>query len=106
MRFPLRKWNCCFATAQQKCQEQHRLFLTFADVTKAFDTVTRESSWKIWRTLAAHNDRPTMFWITETASFPVTNGVKQGCFLAATLFSMVFSVMLADTFWKDGIPVK
>ena len=47
-----------------------------------------------------------MFWITETESFPVTNGVKQGCFLAATLFSMVFSVMLADTFWKDGIPVK
>ena len=26
--------------------------------------------------------------------FPVTNGVKQGCVLAPTLFSMMFSAML------------
>lgn len=30
--------------------------------------------------------------------FPVTNGVKQGCMLAHTLFSMVFSAMLTDAF--------
>ena len=30
--------------------------------------------------------------------FPVTNGVKQGCVLASTLFSMMFSAMLADAF--------
>ena len=29
-------------------------------------------------------------------SFPVTNGVKQGCVLAVTLFSMVFAAMLHD----------
>ena len=29
-------------------------------------------------------------------SFPVTNGVKQGCVLAPTLFSMVFAAMLHD----------
>ena len=29
-------------------------------------------------------------------SFPVTNGVKQGCILAPTLFSMVFTAMLQD----------
>ena len=28
--------------------------------------------------------------------FPVTNGVKQGCVLASTLFSMMFSAMLTD----------
>ena len=28
--------------------------------------------------------------------FPVTNGVKQGCVMAPTLFSMMFSVMLTD----------
>ena len=33
--------------------------------------------------------------------FPVTNGVKQGCVLASTLFSMMFSVMLTDAF-QDG----
>ena len=33
--------------------------------------------------------------------FPVTNGVKQGCVLASTLFSMMFSAMLTDAF-QDG----
>ena len=33
-------------------------------------------------------------------SFPVSNGVKQGCVLAPTLFSIFLSAMLADAF-KD-----
>ena len=33
--------------------------------------------------------------------FPVTNGVKQGSFMAPTLFSMMFSAMLTDAF-KDS----
>ena len=33
--------------------------------------------------------------------FPVTNGVKQGCVLAPSLFSLMFSAMLTDAF-KDG----
>ena len=40
--------------------------------------------------------------------FPVTNGVKQGCVLASTLFSMMFYAMLTDAF-KDGdngIPIS
>ena len=31
-------------------------------------------------------------------SFPVTNRVKQGCVMAPTLFSMMFSAMLTDAF--------
>ena len=31
-------------------------------------------------------------------AFPVSNGVKQGCVLAPTLFSTVFSAMLTDAF--------
>ena len=40
--------------------------------------------------------------------FPVTNGVKQGCVLASTLFSMMFSVMLTDAFQvgDNGIPIR
>ena len=34
-------------------------------------------------------------------AFPVTNGVKQGCVLAPTLFSMMFSAMLSDAFRDD-----
>jgi len=38
----------------------------------------------------------------------VTNGVKQGCVLAPTLFSMVFAAMLTDAFndSEDGIPLR
>ena len=40
--------------------------------------------------------------------FPVTNGVKQGCVLASTLFSLMFSAMLTDAFQDDdnGIPIR
>ena len=38
----------------------------------------------------------------------VTNGVKQGCVLTSTLFSMMFSAMLAEAFRdnSDGIPIR
>ena len=40
--------------------------------------------------------------------FPLTNGVKQGCVLASTLFSMMLSAMLTDAFQDgdNGIPIK
>ena len=40
--------------------------------------------------------------------FPVTNGVKQGCVLASTLFSMMFSVTLTNAFQDvdNGIPIR
>ena len=40
--------------------------------------------------------------------FPVTNRVKQGCVLASTLFSMMFSAMLIDAFQEgdNGIPMR
>ena len=40
--------------------------------------------------------------------FPVSNGVKQGCVLAPTLFSLMFSAMLTDAFAGTdvGIGIK
>ena len=40
--------------------------------------------------------------------FPVSNGVKQGCVLASTLFCMMFSAMLTDAFQDsdNGIPIR
>ena len=40
--------------------------------------------------------------------FPVTNGVKQGCVLAPTLFSLMFSALLTDAFGETspGIPIR
>ena len=40
---------------------------------------------------------------SEDDEFPVTNGVKQGCALAQTLFSFLFGMMLLSAF-KDSDP--
>lgn len=104
---------------QEKCQEQNvDLYMAFVDLTKAFDTVSREGLWKI---MAKYGCPDKFIGIVRnlhdgmTASvrdqqelsdpFPITNGVKQGCVLAPTLFSMVFSAMLQDSFqnYNTGI---
>ena len=103
---------------QEKCQEQN---ITFFDLTKAFDTVSHEGLWKIMAKFGC----PTMFIAMvrqfhnsilarvqndgqSSNPFPVTNGVEQGCVLAPTLFSMMFSAMLTDAFQDgdNGIPIR
>ncbi|PFX14517.1 LINE-1 retrotransposable element ORF2 protein [Stylophora pistillata] len=97
---------------QEKFQEHNvGLFTTFVDLTKAFDTICREELWKIMAKFGC----PTKFIAMVqhvhdgiyarvqddrkcSKPFPVTNGVKQGCVLAPTLFCMVFSAMLSDAF--------
>ena len=107
---------------QEKCQEQNMdLYMTFVELTKTFDTVSCEGLWKIMATFGC----PTKF-IAMVRQFhdgklarvqndgefsdplPVTNGVKQGCILAPTLFSMMFSAMLTAAFQDDdsGIPIR
>ena len=45
---------------QEKCIEQHQdLYMTFVDLTKAFDTVSRAGLWKIMRKLDAQRSSPT-----------------------------------------------
>ncbi|MCW4298481.1 MAG: reverse transcriptase domain-containing protein [Candidatus Thiodiazotropha endolucinida] len=107
---------------QEKCQEQNMdLYMTFVDLTKAFDTVSREGLWKIMAKFGC----PTKFIAMVrqfhdgmlarvqndgefSNPFPVTNGVKQGCVLAPTLFSMMFSAMLTDAFQDgdNGMPIR
>ena len=97
---------------QEKCQEQNvDLYMTFVDLTKAFDTVSRGGLWKnmakfgcpakfIAMVRQFHDGMLTRVQNDGEFSdpFPVTNGVKQGCVLASTLFSMMFSAMLTDAF--------
>ena len=102
-----------FAARQlhKKCMEQHcDLYTTFVYLSKAFDTVSRDRLWKIMskfgcphklitivrqfhegmQILVLDDDQPS-------ESFTVSN-VKQGCVLAPTLFSLMFSTMLTDAF--------
>ncbi|XP_077863501.1 uncharacterized protein LOC144347249 [Saccoglossus kowalevskii] len=97
---------------QEKCQKQNTdLYSTYADLTKAFDILSREG---LWRIMAKYGcPRKFITFIRQlhdgmlarvqdnremTAPFPVSNGVKQGCALAPTLFSLMFSAMLTDAF--------
>nr|VZI38486.1 unnamed protein product [Spirometra erinaceieuropaei] len=97
---------------QEKCQEMRtHLYSTFVDLTKAFDTVNREGLWKIMQKFGCP-ERFTqmvrqlhdgmMARVTDNGAvseaFAVTNGVKQGCVLAPTLFSLMFSAMLMDAY--------
>ena len=107
---------------QEKCLEQNnQLCTTFVDLTKAFDTVSRHGLWKIMAKFGCPDIFITMvkqFHDGMTAKvlddgecsdpFPVTNGVKQGCVLAPTLFSMVFAAMLSDAFRPadPGVPIR
>ena len=104
---------------QEKCQEQNvSLYTTFVDLTKAFDTVCREGLWGIMAKFGCPDKFISLvrqFHDGMQASvqdngeysepFPVTNGVKQGCVLAPTLFSMIFSAMLTDAFRLGDIGV-
>nr|VZH96041.1 unnamed protein product [Spirometra erinaceieuropaei] len=102
---------------QEKCQEMRtHPYSTFVDLTKAFDTVNREGLWKIMQKFGCP-ERFTqmvrqlhdgmMARVTDNGAvseaFAVTNGVKQGCVLAPTLFSLMFSAMLMDAY-RDERP--
>jgi len=107
---------------QEKCREQNQsLYLLFVDLTKAFDTVSREGLWKILLKLGCpkklvdiissfHDGM--MARVVEDGivsdPFPVTNGVKQGCVLAPTLFSLMFAGMLfsALSATETGITIR
>ncbi|BHF80615.1 hypothetical protein SprV_0702374300 [Sparganum proliferum] len=103
---------------QEKCQEMRtHLYSTFVDLTKAFDTVNREGLWEIMQKFGCPerfiemvrqlNDG-MMARITDNGAvseaFAVTNGVKQGCVLAPTLFSLMFSAMLMDAYRDERPP--
>ena len=97
---------------QEKYKEQNMdLYILFVDLTKAFDTVSRPGLWniisrigiplKIVQTIRCFYTR--LVSGSRDDDFPVTNGVKQGCVHASTLFSFLFSMMLLSAF-KDSDP--
>jgi len=98
---------------QEKCTEQHKdLYLIFIDLTKAFDTVNRESFWamlskigcpdKFVNIIRSFHDGMLAHVIDGgniSAAFSVTSGTKQGCVLAPLLFS--FFSLLLDVAFKN-----
>ena len=107
---------------QEKFEEQNMdLYMTFVDLTKAFDTVSRVGLRKV----VAKFGCPTKFIAMVrqfhdgmlarvqtdgkfSDPFPVTSGVKHDCVLAPTLFSMMSSAMLTAAFHDNdnGIHIR
>ena len=97
---------------QEKCREQQLgLYITFVDLTKAFDTVNRPALWDLLKRLGCppkflqmviqlHDGQLGRVRIAGTLSkpFEIKNGVKQGCVLAPTLFSIFFSAVVNQAF--------
>ena len=83
---------------QEKCQEQNvDLYMTFVDLTKAFDTVSCEGLWKIMAKFGCPAKFIAMVQQFHDGilarvqndgefsdAFPVTKWVKQGCVVAST----------------------
>ncbi|VDM01816.1 unnamed protein product [Schistocephalus solidus] len=93
---------------------RNHFYSTFVGLTNAFDTLNGEVLWKIiqkfgcpdsFTHMVRHLHDDIMVCVTDNGAtskaFTVTNGVKQGCVLAPTLFSFVFTDMLMDAYLDE-----
>nr|VZI34152.1 unnamed protein product [Spirometra erinaceieuropaei] len=99
---------------QENCQEMRtRLFSTFMNLMKAYDTVNREGLWKLCRNSIIPSDSLRL-WASSTMAratderavaeaLALTKGVRQGCVLAPKLFSLTFFAMPMDAY-RDEHP--
>ncbi|KAJ7428821.1 RNA-directed DNA polymerase from mobile element jockey-like protein [Willisornis vidua] len=96
---------------QEECRKQNKglyvTFITFIDLTKAFDPVSKKGQWQILEHLGGlpkflkmiillHEGQRGLVRYDDALSepFPITNGVKQDFILAPTLFIVFFSLLL------------
>ena len=105
---------------QEKCVEQHQdLHLLIIDLTYVFDTVNRSVLWAILSKLGClthfiqiirsfHDGLVGRIIKNGNTSdpFPLSNGVKQGCVLAPTLFSLLLTQMLSAALAQTEAEVK
>jgi hypothetical protein len=93
---------------QEKAVEQQQsLYMVFIDLSKAFDTVDRSTLWTLLRRYGCpetfvkiiqefHDGMAGAVSIggSTTDPFEISHGLKQGCVLAATLFTLFLAALL------------
>ena len=93
--------------------------MTYIDLTKEFNTVSRDSLWKIMAKYGCREKLITIVWQfydgmhartqdngESSVAFPVTNRVKQEWVFDPSLFGIMFSAMLFDAFCDIGIEIR
>ena len=109
-------------SAVPRPERNQDLYVVFVDLTKAFDTVNRDALWHVLKKLGCpekfvnvvkslHDgmEARVLDQGSFSATFSVSNGVKQGCVLAPTLFSIMFAMLTRDAFHETddaGIYLK
>ena len=97
---------------QEKCREKRvPLHIAFIDLTKAFDSVSREGLYIVLRKVGCPQKLLNLirslhmgmmatvaYENEESKAFPVNNGVRQGCVLAPVLFNIYFSYLIRHAF--------
>ena len=91
------------------------LYITFIDLMKAFNLVSRRGLFKLLEKIGCppkllrlvisfHNGmRGTVqFNGSFSASFPILSGVKQCCILTLTLFGILFTLVFSHAFRSSG----
>ena len=95
---------------QEKSREQQRdLYMVFIDLTKAFDSINRTGLWSLLSKFGCPSKLTNIIQQLhegmmgrvcadgmESNGFAVTVGVKQGCVIAPSLFSLFFAAMLME----------
>ena len=93
---------------QEKAAEQSKkLYIAFVDFSKAFDSIRRPYLWRLLSKCGCPDKFILMLWAFNevmqaqviidsemTDAFPVAHGVKQGCVLAPTLFTLFLAAVL------------
>ena len=102
----------------EKCREQSKdIYKAFIDLTKAFDSTNREALWNVMSILCYPSNFIIILRLTHdkmTATvlikgikkkpFTIHTGVKQGCFIAPTLFAIylcAYSFLCVTAFCVD-----
>ena len=102
--------------AERRREYRQPLFVAYVDLKAAFDSLDRESLWKILLVLgtpvgivdllrALYTNTPSRVQVNGKLSepFSIVSGVRQGCILAPTLFNTAVDRTLRQTVEARGI---
>ena len=102
----------CARQLMEKAREHNtKLYLLFVDLRKAYDSVPHQALWAVLRKYgippplvniiqSLHDGMKAEVTVNgaTTDSIDVTNGLRQGCTIAPTLFNLYFNLVIAE--WR------